>query len=63
MLSNCRREMYCPLNAQSSEHCSSFRQNNSFYSDHIDQVKRGLRPRTPRPSGPCGPERPAGPWG
>ena len=30
------------------------------YFDHIDQVKRGLRPRTPRPSGPLGPERPAG---
>ncbi|SLM44942.1 hypothetical protein NSND_62375 [Nitrospira sp. ND1] len=22
------------------------------YFDHIDQVKRGLRPRSPRPSGP-----------
>ncbi len=24
----------------------------SSYFDHIDQVKRGLRPRSPRPSGP-----------
>jgi hypothetical protein len=31
-----------------------------FYFDHIDQVKRGLRPRAPRPSGPGSPERPAG---
>jgi len=26
----------------------------------MNQVKRGLRPRSPRPSGPYGPERPAG---
>jgi hypothetical protein len=24
----------------------------NFYFSHIDQVKRGLRPRSPRPSGP-----------
>ena len=27
-------------------------QTEMFYSDHMNQVKRGLRPRSPRPSGP-----------
>ena len=30
------------------------------YFNHIDQVKRGLRPLAPRPSGPVSPERPEG---
>ena len=38
----------CNVNVREGTHKKQTR----CYFDHIDQVKRGLRPRSPRPSGP-----------